>query len=64
MTKSNKRTTSQITDPGSIKVSADTPIKRGLRIEADSPYELIGWKLKEEHLEKYLSVYFSKLDKA
>ena len=53
-----------MTDPGSIKVSAETPIKRGPKIEADSPYELIGWKLREEHVEKYLNHYFSKLDRA
>jgi hypothetical protein len=40
----------------------DSPMKQGVSIEADVPFELVGWKLNEKNYETKIGQYLDLLD--
>jgi hypothetical protein len=59
-------TISQGTTDGKASVEMmtkhDSPIKAGVQIEADVPFELVGWRLTERNYKTKIGEYLSLLD--
>ena len=45
-----------------VRTKVDSPLKEGLPISADVPYELVGWKLAERNFKTRIGQYLQRLD--
>ena len=64
-TADNKKITiSQGTEGASVEMitKVDSPVKQGVQVEADVPFELVGWKLSEKNYKTKIGEYLKLLD--